>query len=47
MADEISMAMASRSFDGHVRVNEAGRLKAFDFIWLFMASFFFFLSLGF
>ena len=47
MADEISMAMASRGFDGHVRLNPAGSFKAFDFIWIFMASFFFFLSLGF
>ena len=47
MADEVSMAMASRGFDGHVRLNPASPLGRGEFLWLGAASFFLFLSFGF
>lgn len=47
MADEVSMAMASRGFDGHVRLNPASPLGLGEFLWLGAASFFLFLSFGF
>jgi len=47
MADEVSMAMASRGFDGHVRLNPASPPGLGEFLWLGAASFFLFLSFGF
>lgn len=47
MAEEVSMAMAARGFDGHLRLTPGGRLGAAEFLWLGAASFVFFLSFGF
>lgn len=47
LADEVSMAMASRGFDGHVRLNPATPPGRAEFLWLGAASFFLFLSFGF
>lgn len=47
MAEEVSMAMAARGFDGQVRLTPDGRLRAAEFLWLGAASFVFFLSFGF
>lgn len=47
MAEEVSMAMAARGFDGHLRLTPGGRLRAAEFLWLGAASFIFFLSFGF
>ena len=46
MAEEVSMAMVSRGFDGKVRVNPAGPLGRGEYLWLGAASFCLFLSLG-
>lgn len=46
MAEEVSMAMVSRGFDGKVRSNSAGPLGRGEYLWLGVASFFLFLSFG-
>ncbi|MFQ5736690.1 MAG: cobalt ECF transporter T component CbiQ [Thermodesulfobacteriota bacterium] len=45
-AEEVSMAMASRGFRGRIRTFEGARLRGWDFLWLGLTSFVFFLSLG-
>lgn len=46
MAEEVSMAMVSRGFDGKVRLSPAGPLGRGEYLWLGVASFFLFLSFG-
>jgi len=46
MAEEVSMAMVSRGFEGKVRFNPAGPLGRGEYLWLGAASFFLFLSFG-
>lgn len=46
IAEEVSMAMASRGFDGRVRVGAEGALGAYDYLWLLFTLFLLFLSFG-
>lgn len=46
-AEEVSMAMVSRGFDGKVRSSSKGTLGGPEFLWLGATSFVLFLSLGF
>jgi energy-coupling factor transporter transmembrane protein EcfT len=46
-AEEVSMAMVSRGFDGKVRISPAGPLGRGGYLWLGATSFFLFLSFGF
>ncbi len=46
VAEDVSMAMASRGFTGEMRTIEEYSMKGRDFLYLGAASFFFFLSLG-
>ncbi|CAG1064561.1 Nickel transport protein NikQ [uncultured bacterium] len=46
-AEEVSMAMVSRGFEGRVATAPAGPLGFAEYLWLGASSFFFFLSFGF
>jgi cobalt/nickel transport system permease protein len=47
IAEEVSMAMVSRGFDGRVRTRAPGPLARMEYLWLGAASFLLFLSFGF
>ena len=46
MAEDVMGAMASRGFTGQIKIFDGEGLRQRDYIWLFAASFVFFLSVG-